>query len=218
VANFRNGFAAATAPLCEGFKNCSGVFQEEPMKKVVFVFVLVTLCASAAMAGELIVNGGFESGARDPWYNARNFCGGPCQDWAATNSNSHSGSFSAMDIGNIELRQDFTPVPGSSITSASFWVNNSAGVNAFDFFYTDSSDEEFVVFPNAGTWTFEDVTADINPSKTLMGFSIWGCDTGCITYVDDVSIQSSVPEPSTLAMLGTAGLAGIGFLRRKLGV
>lgn len=188
------------------------------MKKLLCALALIVCCASAAMAGEIIVNGGFETGTLDPWYNARDFCGQTCQPWAATSSNSHSGSFSAMDIGNIELRQDFSPVPGSSITSATFWVNNSAGVDAVDFFYTDNSDEEFVVFSNANTWNFEDVTADINQSKTLMGFSIWSCDPSCVTYVDDVSIQSSVPEPGTLAMLGTGALAAVGVFRRKLGV
>ncbi len=188
------------------------------MKKFAFAIALITLCASAAMAGEIIVNGDFETGTLDPWYNARDFCGQTCQPWAVTSSNPHSGTYSAMDIGNIELRQDFTPVAGSSITSATFWVNNSAGVDAVDFFYTDNSDEEFVVFSNPGTWNFEDVTADVNAGKTLMGFSIWSCDPNCVTYVDDVSIQSSVPEPGTLAMLGTGVLAAAGAFRRKLGV
>ena len=186
------------------------------MRKISFVVGLVVLCASAAMAGEIIVNGDFETGALDPWYNAQNFCGGPCQDWAVTSSDSHGGSFSAMDIGNIELRQDFAGVAGSSITDASFWVKNSVGVNAVDFHYSDSTLEEFVVFSDANVWTLQDVTADINPSKTLTGLSIWGCDTGCISFVDDVSIQSSVPEPGTLAMLGTGALAAVGVFRRKL--
>jgi hypothetical protein len=188
------------------------------MRKLAFVFALAMLCTTTAMANELIVNGDFETGALGPWYNAQNFCGGPCQDWAVTDSNSHSGTYSAMNIGNIELRQDFNPVLGSSITSASLWVNNSVGVNALDFHYTDNSVEEFVLFSDANTWNFEDFTADINPSKMLSGFSIWGCDTGCISYVDDVSIQSSVPEPGTLVMLGTGVLAAAGAFRRKLGV
>ena len=189
------------------------------MRKIALAISFVLLCASAAMAGELIVNGGFEAGVLDPWYNAQNFCNGTCQSWAVTNSNSHSGTFSAMDIGNIELRQDFSAVPGSSITSASFWVNNSAGVDAVDFHYTDSSVEEFVVFPTAGVWSFVDVTSDVNPSKMLDGFSIWSCDPNCVAYVDDVSIQSSaVPEPGTLAMLGTGVLAVAGAFRRKLGI
>ena len=185
------------------------------MRKITLAVALVVLCASAAMANEIIVNGDFETGALDPWFNAQNFCGGPCQEWAVTNSDSHSGAFSAMDIGNIELRQDFTGVAGSSITSASFWVKNSVGVNAVDFHYSDSTLEEFVVFSDSNVWTLQDVTADINPSKTLVGFSIWGCDTGCISFVDDVSIVSNVPEPGTLAMLGTGIFAAAGAFRRK---
>jgi hypothetical protein len=187
------------------------------MRKLVFAISLAVLCASTAMAGELIVNGGFETGMLDPWSSgAQNFCHQTCQEWAPTNSDSHSGSFSAMDIGNIELRQNFAPTPGSSITSASFWVNNSFGVDAIYFYYTDSSIETFGVLPPAGVWTLEDVTADVNPAKMLMGFSIWGCDPSCVTFVDDVSIESTVPEPGTLVMLGTGALAVAGVFRRKL--
>lgn len=191
------------------------------MKKLVLAIALALLCVGSAMADELIVNGGFETGALDPWYNARNFCGGICQDWAVTDTNSHSGNFSAMDIGNIELRQDITPTLGSLITSATFWVNNSVGVNAVDFFYSDATDEEFVVFTDAGIWNLADVTSFINPSKTLIGFSIWGCDTSCVSFVDDVSLTTSgggVPEPGTLIMLGTGVLGAAGAFRRKLGV
>ena len=48
------------------------------MRKISFVVALMVLCASAAMATEIIVNGDFETGVLDPWYNAQNFCGGPC--------------------------------------------------------------------------------------------------------------------------------------------
>jgi hypothetical protein len=187
------------------------------MKKCVWALTLALLFVGSAFADELIVNGGFESGVLDPWFNARNFCSNNCQPWAVTNANPHSGSFSAMDVGNIELRQDITPTLGSQITSATFWVNNSVGVDAVDFFYDDNSDEEFVVFTNPGTWNLADVTADINPSKTLVAFSIFGCDPACTTFVDDVSITTGagVPEPGTLVMLGSGVLAAAGALRRK---
>lgn len=191
------------------------------MKRILCALAMALLFAGAAYADELIVNGGFETGNLSPWYNARNFCGGTCQDWGVTNSNSHAGTFSAMDIGNIELRQDITPTLGSLITSATFWVNNSAGVDAVDFFYSDNTDEEFVVFTNPGVWNLADVTADINLSKTLVGFSIWGCDASCVTFVDDVSLQTSgggVPEPGTLVMLGSGVLATAGLFRRKMGI
>lgn len=185
------------------------------MRKV--LFALVILVASSAFATELLVNGDFESGVLSPWYNARNFCSGTCVPWNVNSNNPHSGSFSAMDEGNIELRQDFAPTPGSMINNVSFWVNSESGVDAVDFFYTDNSDEEFVVFPTANTWTQENVTSDVNTGKTLMGFSIWGSGPNHITYVDDASITAT-PEPGTLVMLTGGIVAAAAGLRRKFNI
>lgn len=188
------------------------------MRKILFAVALAMLLASSAFAGELLVNGGFESGLA-PWYNARTeFCFGTCIPWDVTTSVVHSGTFSATDVGNIEMRQDFTPTAGSAITSISLWINNSAGVDAVDFFYTDGSDEEFSVFTTAGVWNLVDLTGDVDTSKILSGFSVWGCSPDCVTYVDDASIigGASTPEPGSLIMLGSGVLAAAGILRRKL--
>ncbi|MGZ4787023.1 MAG: PEP-CTERM sorting domain-containing protein [Terriglobales bacterium] len=187
------------------------------MRKLILGTILVVLLAGSAFAGELIVNGGFESGSLGPWYNARNFCGSICVPWNVTTANPWSGTYSAMDEGNIELRQDFTPTLGSDITNVSFWVDSSVGLDAIDFFYQDGTDEEFVVFGTPGAWTFQDVTSFVNTSKVLTGFSIWGADPDAITFVDDVSIMSGVatPEPASLVLLGTGLLAAISGLRRK---
>ncbi len=188
------------------------------MKRILLCLAVLVLVSGSALADtELLSNGDFESGVLSPWYNARNFCGQTCQTWTVNTTNPHSGTYSAMDIGNIELRQDFTPTPGSQITNISFWVNSQAGVDAIDFFYTDSSDEEFVVFPTANVWTLENVTSNVNTGKTLMGFSIWGADPNWTTFVDDASITATgVPEPSTLVMLGGGALAVLGKLSRRL--
>jgi hypothetical protein len=187
------------------------------VKKV--VFTLLILLASSAFASELLVNGDFETGVLSPWNNARNFCSGTCIPWQISTANPHTGTFSAMDEGNIELRQDFTPTPGANITNVSFWAYTDSGVDAVDFFYTDNSDEEFVVFGNPNTWTLQNVTSDVNAGKTLMGFSIWGSGPNHITYVDDASITSNaVPEPGTLVMLGSGVLAAAGVIRRKFNV
>ncbi len=184
------------------------------MKKVVFAVVI--LLASSAFASELLVNGDFETGQLSPWYNGENFCTGNCVPWNVSTDNPHSGLYSAMDQGNIQLRQDFAPTMGSLITNVSFWVNSQSGIDAVDFFYTDSSDEEFVVFPTANTWTLEDVTADVDSGKTLMGFAIWGSGPNWITYVDDASITSNaVPEPTTLALLGSGLFAVAAGVCRK---
>jgi PEP-CTERM motif len=189
------------------------------VKKLLVVIGLAMLMLPSAFAGELIVNGGFESGDLSPWFNAKNFCAGTCVNWVVTNTNPHSGTFSAVDTGNIELRQNFTPTPGSQITNASFWIDSQSGLNAFDLFYTDGTDAEFVVTPTANVWTFEDVTSFVDPSKILMGFSVYGASPDFVTYLDDVSITSSggsVPEPASLLMLGSGLLAVAGSIRRKL--
>jgi len=134
-------------------------------------------------------------------------------------ANSHTGMFSAMDTGNIELRQDFTPTPGSEITDVSFWFDNSLGFLAFYFSYTDGSDEQFVAQGAAGQWSFVDATSDVETGKSLSGFSIFGADPDITTFVDDVSITAQVnttaPEPATFSLLGSGGLILLGALRRR---
>lgn len=187
------------------------------MKRALLASLVLVFFAGVALADtELLTNGGFESGNLSPWTNARDFCnGGTCSPWAVTDSNPHSGTFSAMSIGNFELRQDFTPTPGSQITNVSFWIYTGAPATAFDFFYTDSSDEESVIFAPQNTWTLETVTADVDSGKTLSGFSIWGASPSITTYVDDVSITAT-PEPSTLVLLGGSALALCGRFRRLI--
>jgi hypothetical protein len=189
------------------------------LKRALLATLFIFVFAAVALADtELLQNGDFESGALSPWYNARDFCNnGTCSQWAVTNTNPHSGTYSAMSIGNFELRQDFTPTPGSQITDVSFWIYTSAPATAFDFFYTDNSDEESVIFAPQNTWTLETVTAHVDSGKTLSGFSIWGSSPSITTYVDDVSITSNaVPEPSTLVLLGGSALALCGTLRRRI--
>ena len=185
------------------------------MKKLLLVLALVALVVTSAFAGEVLQNPGFESGVLGPWYTARTqFCGYTCVPWDVTSTFSHSGLYGATDVGNLELRQDFAPTPGSSITDVSFWVYG-VGANAVDFFYSDGSDQEFVTFPAPGVWSHMDVTSDVDTSRILTGFSIWGTDPSATTYVDDASITAT-PEPGTLVMLGSGIIGLAGILRRKI--
>jgi hypothetical protein len=193
------------------------------MKNVVRYLACVALAfASPATAANVLSNAGFESGSLSPWFQDHSFSSGT--DWFVTNADSHSGTYSAEDTGNKELRQNFAGIAGSSITQFSFWaehpVEGTASLLAYDFFYSDSTSAEFLVDTVGTGWTLFDVLANLNTSKTLVGFSIYGNSyPGDITRVDDfvINVGGAVPEPASWAMM-LLGFAAIGMaVRRRRG-
>ena len=175
---------------------------------------LASVAVSQAFAFNLLQNPGFETGALNPWFNARDF--GGISPWAPTNFFPHTGNFCATSVGNIELRQDVAPTLGSNIVEVSFWARHpdSGGQPlAYDLFYSDSTDFESVVVTSSDVWEHFDVTADVDPTKTLVAFTVWGYLGGGsqTTYVDDALIEV-VPEPVSMACLSVGILA---LLRRR---
>ena len=163
--------------------------------------------ASSQARADVLVNGGFETGSLGPWVVGRNF--GASEDWNVTSTVAHSGTFSATDVGNEELRQNFAATPTSSILDVSFWAEHpDANVNALavDLYYSDGTDNEFLVNTTGTGWNFFDVTSHLTAGLSLTGFSVFGNSAGR-TYFDDASITtavSSVPEPGSFALGGVA--------------
>ena len=182
------------------------------------IFCLGAAVAAPAAASETLTNPGFETGALTPWANGNNFEGGSGTLWHVITSDTHSGTYAVEDTGNIELRQNFSGVAASSITEISFWLEhpNLAGAPfAFDFFYSDSTNAEFVLFTSSTDWSFFDVTSYLNTSKTLTGFSIYGYSGG-VTRLDQLTISTggAVPEPATWALM-LLGFGAIGLTIRR---
>lgn len=175
-----------------------------------------------ATAFAQISNGGFESGGLTPWFNANNFCGSACEAWNVTTADSHTGLYSATNRGNMEIRQNFSPILTSTITSFNFWMRRPEGGIAFAaLYYNDASDGGALV-TNTGAWGFYDMMPFLTAGAHLTGFSLYGCD-GCSgesrVYLDDVMLRSTgvVPEPASIVLMasGLIGVFGAAARRRK---
>lgn len=190
------------------------------------VAVASTLFAAGpgAHAANILANAGFETGGLSPWYQSID--GGGAVNWGVDTLDSHSGTYSAVDDGNKELQQDFAATAASSITQVSFWMrhpNEGTAPMAYDFFYSDHTSQEFSLFSSSTNWQFFDVTSQLDTSKSLTGFGLWGyysgAGTGQVTRYDDVTINvggGAVPEPESWAlMIGGLGLAGAALRRRR---
>lgn len=195
------------------------------MAALAFIFLAyLILFAGTGFAANILVNPGFETGALAPWFNSTDFCGG-CT-WSVTSSDSHTGTFSAMVSGNRLIEQDFDPVSTALITEVSLWLRMPGGptaIAAVFFKYSDSSTEENIVTLLTTGWTQFDVTAFLDPGKSLSGVGVFGC-TGCgggsTTFTDDwiVDAPVGVPEPSAtwaLVALGSTMSALFAPRRRR---
>ena len=196
----------------------------------VAALLLLTAClaipepAAADPISPVILNGGFETGRLAPWFNARDF--GGIEPWTVTSSEAHSGGFSAVGVGNNELRQNFAAVATNAIAELSFWVRHPNLTfqfgQAFDLFFADGSSIERS-FPVSGDqWQFFDLTNRLPANRTLVGFSLWGYNSSSperpVTLVDDVRLAAErtppVPEPATLMLVGT-GMAAASLRARR---
>jgi hypothetical protein len=182
------------------------------MKTMSFVAVVAALAGTPALAANILVNPGFETGSLAPWFQGNDF-GGP-ENWNVTNKEAHTGTFSATDVGNKQLRQDFAPVLVSDILEASLWIKNpddgGPRINAVDFYYSDGTHQEHLLFQPDNNWNFNDVTGFLTPGKSLTAFAFYGYIGGGPnedrTYVDDF-VLNVVPTPSAAVLLGLGALS-----------
>jgi hypothetical protein len=165
------------------------------------------LCSAVpALADNVLVNPGFETGLLAPWTNSNDFCGG-CL-WTVDAADANSGTYSAVVDGNRLVLQNFAAVPVSSISAVNFWARHpgepTGQFMAVYLEYSDASSEEIQVQTTSSGWTFFDVTGDLDGGKSLSAFGVYG-NSLAVTRFDDALVDV-VPEPATWLLLAAGAM------------
>jgi len=171
------------------------------------------MLASGAHATELVTNGGFETGDFSGWtIDAVSY---PMA--VVTNlveAGSYAGRIAGFAFAPDTLAQDIHDVSGQSY-QVSFWRwQDPFAPNGLDVTWNGVS--IFSEVDNVANAGYEHFSATVTGHgvDTLLFTSY---NDPAFTYVDDVSVLGSVPEPATWAlMIGGFGLAGAALRRRPL--
>jgi len=195
----------------------------KPLLAVVALAFCITVAAPKTFAQNLITNGSFETGDFTGWTTGGNFEATEVVSGAFDEyTGAQDGNFYAV-LGPVgsdgTLSQTLATTAGAQYT-ISFWFA-SVGDNPSDFSALwDGAPLLSLTNPNTGAnWTEFTFTATGTGSDTLT-FSFR--DDPAFMALDNISVTTetggtSVPEPSSLLLLGTGVLGLGGMVRRKLG-
>ena len=183
---------------------------------------LLVIYSSCSYSAAVALNGGFEDGVLEPWYQGIGTLDFTYDEfWNISSNRSFTGNYSVTNVGNNELRQNFTPIATSQIIEVSFYLlkESFAVDSAVQLHYSDGTLDQIVV-SSTGTniWEHMNVTGSLDLNKNLSGISIFGIrssDPGGIRlYLDDVNIITT-PLPAGIWLFSSGLLGLIGIARHK---
>jgi hypothetical protein len=171
------------------------------MKRIVYFLSLLILVlglgtVEKAIAVEIVVNGGFETGNLEPWVNPS----WHPDKWNVVSTMSHSGNFSAYTStgssgGTAVLSQSFSPILVDDIASFDYWYyaeTTSSPNLALGLWFSDGSyDQDFIWGILTNQWAFRDVMPALqrHSGKYLVKVGIY--DTlQTDLYIDDVRLEA----------------------------
>lgn len=205
-------------------------------KALILLFFLIVLSSKLnAYTIEHFKNGDFDSGDLTGWTTdwPEYLWPKPTESgWnVVANYPSITNYFAHNHNENASIEQLFAPVLGSDIIDFSYQVYQRGPLppawqmlSMFTSIHILYSNSESVNVTPAGpleTWNTINLLPSIDVNKYIVGVRLWGTYrsdlddiTGIQTFVDNFTLTTEIPEPTTILLFGT-GLAGLAAIRRR---
>lgn len=176
-----------------------------------------------AIAGNVIVNCGFETGDFTGWNlnDSNNYS-------YVLPENPYTGSYNAyLGAAPGSLSQTFSDVAGA-VYSVSFALDNEIAVDQNGVPYPGADSFGVSITDTNGTVTslLDPMSIPQTSNYNIYNFSFVGTGSDTLNFslnnipsyydLDNVEVNAPTPEPSSLALMGTGAVIFAGYTRRKM--
>jgi PEP-CTERM motif len=180
--------------------------------------LLATLAVSVLLniplhAGNLVTNPGFETGDLTGWTYTPAACGpllAVGSGGLGANSGNNAAQFGGTCAGSYDVISQVLPTVAGDSYVFSFWLASNGSPDGEQAFWDGNRILDLTNFIQP--YMFYSFTETASTSSTTIAFG--GYNVPAFNGLDDISVSSAVPEPSSMILLGL-GSAMLLVRRRK---